>query len=59
MNRYDVIVIDPPWPMKFIKRKVRPNQVQLAYRTMTLEEIEFHVGEQLNQLCADDCHVFL
>ena len=36
---YDVVVIDPPWPVEFIPRDVRPNQVALAYSTMTLDEI--------------------
>ena len=37
---YNVIVIDPPWPVTKINRVVRPNQVeQLDYPTMTVDEI--------------------
>ena len=32
---YDVIVIDPPWPMEKIERDVRPNQSETDYPTMT------------------------
>jgi len=51
---YDVIVIDPPWPMKKIEREVRPNQAEFDYPTMTEEEIA-----ALEIPCADNCHVFL
>lgn len=51
---YDVIVIDPPWPMTKIERDVTPNQVEFPYPTMTLGELE-----ALTIPCADDCHVWL
>jgi len=51
---YDVIVIDPPWPMVKIERDERPNQVEFDYPTMSLEEIT-----TLELPCADDCHVWL
>ena len=52
---YDVVVIDPPWPVKKIERDVRPNQTeQLDYPTMTLDEIE-----AIKPPFADDCHVWL
>ena len=51
---YDVIVLDPPWPMKKIDRDERPNQVAFDYPTMTEEELsELHVP------AADDCHVWV
>lgn len=37
--KYDVILADPPWPVKKIKRKVRPNQIEMDYPVMSLEEI--------------------
>ncbi len=51
---YDVIVIDPPWPMKRIERDVSPAEVGFDYPTMSLDEIK-----DLKVTCADDCHVFL
>lgn len=51
---YDVIVIDPPWPMEKIEREVRPNQVAFDYPVMTLDEIA-----RLEIPCADDCHVWV
>lgn len=39
-KKYSIIYADPPWEVKKIKRKVRPNQVEFDYPTMTLEEIK-------------------
>ncbi len=51
---FDVIVIDPPWPMKKIELEVAPYEVEFDYPTMTIEEIK-----ELKIPCADDCHVWL
>lgn len=51
---YDVLVIDPPWPMQKIERDERPNQSGFDYPTMTEEELS-----ALSIPCADDCHVWL
>jgi N6-adenosine-specific RNA methylase IME4 len=51
---YDVIVIDPPWPMEKIERDVAPNQVKFDYPTMTEAELaDLHIPY------ADDCHIWL
>lgn len=51
---FDVIVIDPPWPMRKIERDCRPNQIELDYPTMTEEQLA-----ALTIPMADDCHVWL
>ena len=51
---FDVIVIDPPWPMKKIERDCRPNQVEFDYPTMNEDELAKMVLP-----CDDDCHVWL
>lgn len=51
---YDVIVIDPPWPMQKIERDERPNQAEFDYPTMTEDELK-----ALSLPFADNCHVWL
>lgn len=51
---FDVIVIDPPWPMVKIERDVFPEQVGFDYPTMTEQEIA-----DLAIPAADDCHLWL
>jgi Transcriptional activator, adenine-specific DNA methyltransferase len=51
---YDVIIVDPPWPMEKIERDVAPEQVAFEYPTMSLDEIH---GMEIPS--ADDCHVWL
>jgi len=38
-KKYDVIYADPPWEIKKIKRKVRPNQIEMDYTSLPLEVI--------------------
>lgn len=51
---FDVIVIDPPWPMEKIERDERPNQSEFDYPTMNEDELR-----ELKIPCANDCHVWL
>lgn len=51
---YDVIVIDPPWPMQKIEREVRPNQSEFDYPVMQEDEL---AGMKIP--AADDCHMWL
>lgn len=51
---YDVIVIDPPWPMEKIERDVRPNQSAFDYPTMQESEIA-----EMQMPAAADCHMWL
>ncbi len=37
---YKVLVVDPPWPIAKIQRRVRPNQVEMDYPTLNLDEIK-------------------
>jgi N6-adenosine-specific RNA methylase IME4 len=51
---YDVIVIDPPWPMRKIERNVRPNQVEFDYPTMSEEELA-----AMKIPSSESCHLWL
>lgn len=51
---YDVLVIDPPWPMQKIDRDERPNQAEFDYPTMSESELA-----ALEIPAADDCHAWL
>jgi N6-adenosine-specific RNA methylase IME4 len=39
-KKYRVIVIDPPWDVKKLTHKARPNQTHMDYPTMSLDEIK-------------------
>lgn len=51
---YDVVVIDPPWPMEKIERDVTPEQVAFEYPTMQEAELA-----AMELPLADDCHVWV
>lgn len=51
---FDVLVIDPPWPMEKIERDERPAQAAFDYPTMTEAELA-----ELAIPAADDCHAWV
>lgn len=51
---FDVIVIDPPWPMKKIQYERNPNQCEFDYPTMSEKELE-----SLEIPAAESCHLWL
>ena len=51
---YDVIVIDPPWPMEQIERLARPTQSLFAYPTMDEDELS-----AFTLPARADCHVWV
>ncbi len=51
---YDVVVIDPPWPMQKIEREVRPNQVGFDYPIISETELA-----TLSIPFAEQCHAWL
>lgn len=53
-GQYDVIVIDPPWPMEKIERDVRPNQSAFDYPTMSEKQLA-----EMPMPAADACHLWL
>lgn len=56
--RYDVLILDPPWPMQKIRREVRPNQTGFDYQTMTVSEI-VEIGRRAVAALYENAHVFL
>ena len=55
-KKYQIIVIDPPWEIQKIKKKVRPNQVNMDYPMMSLAKIK---ALPVQSLAADSCILFL
>ena len=55
-KKYQIIVADPPWQIQKIKRRVRPNQVEMDYPMMTLDEIKTLPVESIAN---DKCTLFV
>lgn len=55
---FDVVVIDPPWPMQKIDRDVRPNQDAFDYPVMTEEQLAAFWSKELEPKLKSDAHVF-
>jgi len=56
---FDVAVIDPPWAMEKIDRDVRPNQAAFDYPTMSEDEIEKLLRDDLLPRLKSDVHGFM
>ena len=54
--KYDIIVADPPWEIKKIKRNVRPNQIEMDYPTMSVEEI---LALPVGRIASDNAILFV
>ncbi len=55
-KKYQVIVVDPPWQVKKIQNKQRPNQVEMDYPMMSIEQIK---NVPISDLAEDDSWCFL
>ncbi len=56
-GKYRAIVIDPPWQIEKILRDERPNQFDIDYPTMTMDEI---TDLPIPDLASEDgCHIYL
>ena len=55
---FDVVVIDPPWPVAKIDRDERPNQDAFDYQTMTVDELAAFWPKTIAPCVKNDCHLF-
>lgn len=55
---FDVVVIDPPWPMAKIDREVRLNQDSFDYPIMSEDELADFWTKEIVPKLKDDVHVF-
>ena len=55
-NSYNVIVVDPPWPIKKIRSKMRPNQKTMDYPLLSIPAIK---ALRIFDLASPDSWVFL
>ena len=55
-KKYNVIVVDPPWQLKKLTHKARPNQVGFDYPTMSCEEIS---TLPIQDITGNNCWCFL
>lgn len=56
MKKYQIIVVDPPWDVRKLTHKARPNQVKMDYPTMSLADI---ASLNVASLADNDCWCFL
>jgi len=56
VKKYNIVVVDPPWDVKKLTHKARPNQVAMDYPTMSLEDIK---ALPIQNILDDNCWLFL
>lgn len=56
MKKYQIIVIDPPWQVKKIQNKQRPNQVEMDYPMMSIDDIK---KMPIKGIADENCWLFL
>lgn len=56
MKKYQIIVVDPPWEIKKIRKRVRPNQVEMDYPMMSIAEIK---ALSIREIAANPSTLFL
>lgn len=58
-KRYELILVDPPWPQTKSVKRVRPNQTkEFPYTTMDLETLETY-QKKICSLAGEKCNLFL
>jgi len=57
-KKYQIIYADPPWGIKKIQRRSRPNQVNMDYPTMSLDNIK-SLGIGLRPYLNENCTLWL
>jgi len=55
-KKYNIIVVDPPWPMKKLTHKTRPNQTTMDYEVMSIGQIK---RLAISTLADETCWCFL
>jgi N6-adenosine-specific RNA methylase IME4 len=55
-KKYQIIVVDPPWEIQKIRKRVRPNQIEMDYPMMSLDKIK---ALRIADIAAEKCTLFL
>lgn len=58
MKKYQTLLVDPPWDIAFVRLKMRPNQVEMPYSTMSMEEL-VKLEKRFRPHLAEKCNLFL
>lgn len=56
MKKYNLIVVDPPWPVRKLTHRARPHQAIMPYQTMNLGQVR---ALGIEKIAADDAMLFL